>query len=852
MAHESLSLDPARSRSDAPAPGAPARDASSHVREKSTDDASRAVRRVVEYLKACGLSDAARASTLAGECAAETHESNADLHARAAVRRAMDRVAAWQAATFGELGSEPDALWLRAFVGAHPEAFLADPGQAGRLAAEFGDASSGRAPRTAHFSEQRLGRPRLPDWLRGLWPPLLLTVGVTVLLGTASAGQGWGPLEALWNGLLLLLLTHAAIGFWTAWSGFHHLETEDEPPAELPAAEPLRVAVAIPIYNEDAGAVFARVLTMQRSLLACAESRPRAGVAFEVFVLSDSQDPLIAAEEERSFRRVTASAAEADTLPIYYRRRRKNEHQKAGNLAEFFERFGQRYEYVVVLDADSLMRGESIAELVRRIHSAPRVALLQAPIVPVGGETLLSRALQWGTSVAGPLFTRGLSRWSGAHGNYYGHNAVIRTRAFLECCALPTLSGTPPLGGPLLSHDFVEAALLCRGGWEVRAAPDLEGSYEGLPPTLADYLVRDRRWCQGNLQHLRIAFSPGLAAMSRIHLLLGAAAYLAGPAGLVFSLVGLWALGAPSFPAGVTPLAVVALVVALLLGPRVLGVVAILRDRQRRQEHGGAVRLCASLGLEAIFAAALAPLLMTHHARIVLRILLGRAVGWAPQRRDPRALARAAARGEIGTTLLGLCCLGTVGWVAFARATPELLLWSAPLWLPLVLAMPIAALAGSAWLGRRLERWGLLLVPSETAPDPILLAAEELRSLTEGDLAGRFRDLILDPVLVRAHLARLSASPASPPTVTQPIRSLGGTEGELCQRALRMGPAGLCESERQALLGSADCVLFLHREAWCHWPIENWHMSRQSPQLPESGPKSALAARHVQFERAQA
>jgi membrane glycosyltransferase len=843
MANEPLSAHAPWSRPDVP-PRDSSHDASSHVRERAQSEASRATRRVLEYLRAFGLSDLDRARELAAAFAGETRESDPELHARAAVRKAQARVSAWHAATFGDLGGAPDALWLRAFVGAHPEVFLEDPERTREVASAFGDASSGRAPQTAHFSEQRLGRPRLPGWLRGLCLPLLSTFGISTLLVVSSrAPQGWGPLEALWLCLVSSLFFHSAIGFWTAWSGFRNARVEPAPEGGTRAAGSLRVAVAIPIYHEDAAAVFARVLAMQRSLLVQAKGSAPEAIAFEMFVLSDSQDPLIAAEEERAFRRVTASASEAREVPMFYRRRRKNEQQKAGNLAEFFERFGQRYDYVVVLDADSLMRGDTMVELVQRIDRSPQVALLQAPILPICGETLLSRALQWGSWVAGPLFNRGLCRWSGAHGNYYGHNAVVRTRAFLECCALPALSGTPPLGGPLLSHDFVEAALLCRAGWEVRAAPDLRGSYEGLPPTLADYLVRDRRWCQGNLQHLRVALSPGFPGMSRIHLLLGVAAYLAGPAWLMFALVGLALSRSHSliFPAWVC-LTSLLLVSVMLLGPRVLGVFATARDSKLRREHGGWLGLGASFWVEAILASALSPILMTHHVRMVLRILLGRAVGWTAQRRQARAGFLLSVHGETGTTLLGLGCLAAVAWVAAESARPALLWWFAPVWLPLILSIPLAWIASSPWVGRQLERVGLLLVPSETAPDPIVLAAEELRSLTESDLAGRFRDLILDPVLVRAHLARLAVDGGPGSALPVESKPLGSAEDELCQRALRVGPAGLSEAERQALLSASECVLFLHREAWCHWPIENWQLAREWPQLPEMRPLTPCAA----------
>lgn len=830
-------------------------DASSHVRERAPfagepEETSRAARRVAEYLKVFGLSDAGRVARIAADCAlsvlAEGGQTlDVEEQARAAVRFAQARVTAWKQATFGDLLGDPDAQWLRAFLGAHPEVFLEDPEQARRVAASFGDVALGRLPLTARFSEQKFGRPRFPGWVRGLVGPVTTTAVATLWLGHWVQGlRGLGLLELVWLGLFAFLFASAALGFFTALRGFVALREvrrtkEESLPGPTAAGEleqlPCSVVV-VPIYHEDAAGVFARVAAMRESLEVHA-----AGAPFEIFVLSDSQDPLIAAEEERAFRRVTAS--EGHAVSIYYRRRVKNERQKAGNLAEFFERFGSRYEYALVLDADSLMRGETMVELVRRIHQSPRVALLQAPIVPIGGETLLSRALQWSTSVAGPLFSQGLSRWAGPHGNYYGHNAVLRTRAFLECCSLPLLSGAPPFGGHFLSHDFVEAALLCRGGWEVRSAPELEGSYEGLPPTLGEYVTRDRRWCQGNLQHLRVVLSPGLPMMSRIHLFVGATAYLAGSLWLAFSLLGFVLLGQDSSTSGSfgqgslgqdrsTALGVFGLALVMLLAPRFLGFVAALANARRRQEHGGVLRLAASFFAELLFAAAIAPILMLHHVRIVFSILVGRAVGWGAQKRKASGGLSASARGELGTTLLGVALVGTV--VLFAQGgTLGALVWLAPVWLPLTLSIPIAALASSTRVGLLFERFGLLLVPSETIPDPLVERAEELRHLTEGDLAGRFRDLILDPVLVRAHLVRLVRG--------RPLLRRDGapkeepSDLELCQRALRAGPAGLSETERQALLGDAAAVRFLHQEAWCHWPVESWQVARERPQLPSTG-----------------
>jgi membrane glycosyltransferase len=796
---------------------------SSHVRSRSVDLPSRAARRVAEYLWALGLTDAVRIAALAEQIAAESHVEDADEHAQVAMRRAQERFESWRAAVFSTFARDPEPLWLRGFLAACPEVFLEEPGLARAAVAQFGDFESGRLPMGASFAEQALVPAAVPNWLRGLLVPASLTAAASLALLIALGADGLSALELGWTALFGFLFGLAAIGCFTALLGF----SRRAPPgfsgsgvdeAARPAAatlEPLpRSAVIMPIYHESAEQVFAAVAAMREELLACS-----GGEAFEIFVLSDSRDPALAAEEERAFRRVSASAGES--IPVFYRRRALNQRQKAGNLMEFFERWGHRYEYVVVLDADSLMTGATLTQLVSRMHASPRLALLQAPIALAGGETLFARSLQFASSLCGSLFTRGLSRWSGSNANYYGHNAVIRVQAFLACCALPRLEGQPPLGGHILSHDFVEAALLCRGGWEVRLAHDLSGSFEGLPPTLPQYVARDRRWCQGNLQHLRVAAATGLAGMSRLHLLLGVASYLAGPAWLMFLIFGV----VLSQSAGSSAYAALGVWIAcctavLLLLPRLLGLVATLAQRQLRRAHGGGLRLSLGVLFELVLSAALAPLLMLHHTRIVLSILLGRAVGWGTQSRRATGSFGTSLRSEGWTTLCGAALAGGL-WLW----APGLLAWLSPIWVPWLLAIPIAALASSVSLGS-FTRWlGLLLVPSETEPDPLIARAEELRAFTAGDQAARFRDLVLDPVLVAAHLARLPEPPPGEPTQCL---------AELRQRALRVGPAGLSEAERQTLARDAESIRWLHSEAWCCWPIESWNLARERPQLPAS------------------
>ncbi|MDB5437834.1 MAG: glucans biosynthesis glucosyltransferase MdoH, partial [Caulobacteraceae bacterium] len=313
------------------------------------------------------------------------------------------------------------------------------------------------------------------------------------VLGTAAIS----PLQ--WVQIILFLPLSALLSCWFVNSlvGYVAMGKKRLRASRLEPSAPLahpkgRTAILAPVYNEDPAAVAGRLLAMARSL-----AGHGAQDAFDIFVLSDTRNRQVAAAEVEAFHDLSA----ASPLPVYYRRRPENTHRKSGNLAEWVQRFGAAYPQMIVLDADSLMTGECMLRLVGEMERRPDLGLIQTLPVIVGAKTLFARWIQFGTRVYGQVASAGLAWWSGAEAAYWGHNAVIRTKAFAESCGLPELKGAAPFGGHIMSHDVVEAGLMRRAGWTVMFEPTLPGSYEEAPPTVADFMVRDRRWCQGNVQH---------------------------------------------------------------------------------------------------------------------------------------------------------------------------------------------------------------------------------------------------------------------------------------------------------------------------------------------------------------
>lgn len=533
-------------------------------------------------------------------------------------------------------------------------------------------------------------------------------------------GGGFTILEVAILALFTPTFAWITIPFWTAVTGFllhllrrdpntlQPMETVDARRTARPSPPVGRTAVVIPVRNEDAEAVAARVSAMVSSL-----GRAGAGGAFHVHLLSDTSDIEIAAAEEFAWVQLQARHP---GVPILYRRRERNTGRKAGNVWEFCTRCVDQYDYMVVLDADSLMTGAALVTMALEMDASPDVGLIQSVPLPARQRTLFGRLVQFAGCLYGPMLAAGQSFWQGGSANYWGHNAIVRLRPFVEHCALPTLRGRPPLGGEVLSHDFVEAALMRRAGWKVVLDARLAGSWEEVPGTVADFARRDRRWAQGSLQHLRLLATPGLHGLSRLHFLLGAMGYISSPLWLLFLVFGsvyvlLPDVHGPSILAGPGPLPVglslLAVTAVLLFLPKALALA--LRMGTTSADFGGRASLLAGSLVETVFSVLLAPLMMVYHTRFVTSIALGRSVEWGAGPRDGAVPTwRESVRAGAAPTVLGIVWGSATLW-----ASPLFFLWMSPIFLGLLLSVPLLRLTASPTLGRRASGIGLLTVPSE-------------------------------------------------------------------------------------------------------------------------------------------
>ncbi|MFD3190641.1 glucans biosynthesis glucosyltransferase MdoH [Sedimentitalea sp. HM32M-2] len=585
--------------------------------------------------------------------------------------------------------------------------------------------------------------------VRGIayWRLLAFSPAILATLALTWAIHGWfddGGINAVEMLLLVLICFNF---FWIAFTvstvalGLVSLARR-EPPARPVPPQPQRVALLMPIYNE----VPWYVLGNARSMLE--ELRARGGAHdYSMFILSDTRDDAIAAQEQESVLALQESLSPG--LKLYYRRREQNTDRKVGNIADWVANWGGDYPAMLVLDADSLMTGRAILRLTDALARDPGAGLIQSFPQLIGAQSVFARMQQFANGVYGAALAEGVARWCGQEGNYWGHNAIIRTAAFASCAGLPHLRSWRGQDRLIMSHDFVEAGLLRRAGWGVRFLPRIRGSYEETPQTLVDHILRDRRWCQGNLQHLNLLWSRGFRSISRFHMFHGAVGYLMSP--IWFALLVMWALIGVGEDASVlvyfsetnplTPtwpeltearhVLIIVLMYAMLLAPKLMGIAALPLTGVRFQEFGGGWRFALSFLSEVLLSVIYAPILMVQQMIAVFRTLFGLQKGWSPQARD-------GGRYGLGT-LIKCHILETVSGAALMTGILAGLVspWLLPIAVSLVCAVPLSALSGLPMAGRARGWMGT----REVYREPLITQAarhyrNELKSLLEHDVTG--------------------------------------------------------------------------------------------------------------------
>lgn len=658
--------------------------------------------------------------------------------------------------------------------------------------------------------------------------------------------------------LFVILFAHIAIGFVTALLGFYVINRGGDsrlitstlkPDEDVPLAS---TAVIMPVFNEDVSRVFEGLRVIYRSLQDTGKIEN-----FDFFILSDSNQPNQWIQEEVAW--IELCKQVNGFGKIFYRKRRQQINKKAGNVADFLRRWGKNYRYMVVLDADSIMTGKSLVQLAGLMQKNPTVGIIQTAPRLVNGETLYSRLQQFANRLYSPLFLAGLNYWQQYDGNYWGHNAIIRVQPFIDHCALPSLPGSEPFGGRILSHDFVEAALMRKAGWGVWLAPDIEGSYEEGPPTLIDSAKRDRRWCQGNIQHSWLLSAKGFRPVNRFHLLTGIMAYVSSPLWLLFlilSTIHVFNLAAePAKPGDIfesyttlfgreveLPEGFVLFVLTMLLLflPKIISVILTLQDQARSASFGGRWPVLFSALLETAISALLAPVNMIFNSKFVIFILLGQGVSWVTQKRggDDDTDWR-----EAILTHSPQVAFGVVWGVSSYILLPSFFWWLSPVLAGLVLSIPLSIALSKNSLGRQALRLRLFMTPDEVNP-PFELhrlkknleeCYKHMRPLEALRSDYGLLQAVLDPYVNAVHVSMLRQR--------KPSEESRDYFASLRSRLLYEGPSGFSTKEKMALLLDAESMMWLHRELWrlpAQALAEWWRLAVRQYNVLTAAPITAL------------
>lgn len=643
------------------------------------------------------------------------------------------------------------------------------------------------------------------------------TIAATWAMSTVLPYHGADWLEAIIIVLFAVLFCWVSAGFWTAITGFLLLAFHGDrfvisrratPDATIP--DDARTAIVMPICNEDVQRVFA-------GLRATYESLQRTGHLehFDFFVLSDSGDPDIRTAEADAWLHICRALDGFGR--IFYRWRRHRVKRKSGNIDDFCRRWGGKYRYMIVLDADSVMSGDCLTRLVQLMEGAPSAGIIQTAPRAAGRDTLYARIQQFATRVYGPLFTAGLHYWQLGESHYWGHNAIIRLDPFIKHCALAPIPGKGSLSGEIMSHDFVEAALMRRAGWAVWIAYDLDGSYEEMPPNLLDELGRDRRWCHGNLMNFRLFGAPGFHRVHRAVFITGVMAYLSAPLWFLFlilstALLAKHTLIAPEYftqPRQLFPIwpewhpekaaALFSATATVLFLPKILSVLVLWAQGPKR--FGGAIHLALSMAIEAAFSVLAAPVRMLFHTRFVTAAFLGWKVHWkSPPREDAQTHWGDAVRRHGLHTVIGIVWAAIVYWL-----NPSFLWWLSPVVGALIVSIPLSVLSSRVSLGRRMRRLRLFMIPEEVRPPRELRATR--KHLRNAPPMPDFRQAVVDPV-TNALMCAIGT------TRFPHDRRLIAVREAHVRHALEVGPDKLTGKQKLVLLSDPLSLSALHLAVW--------------------------------------
>lgn len=677
---------------------------------------------------------------------------------------------------------------------------------------------------------------------------LLLTIAQTVVatwyMKTILPYQGWAlidPMEminqnwqqsvlqilpyVLQTGILFLfavLFCWVSAGFWTALMGFLQLMMGKDKYSisyGLNGDEPInpehRTALIMPICNEDVERVYAGLRATWESVVRTGEQEN-----FDVYILSDSYNADIALAEQKAWMELVRDVGGEGR--IFYRRRRRRVKRKSGNIDDFCRRWGSQYSYMVVLDADSVMSGECLTGLVRMMEANPNAGIIQSSPKASGMDTLYARCQQFATRVYGPLFTAGLHFWQLGESHYWGHNAIIRVAPFIEHCALAPLPGEGSFAGSILSHDFVEAALMRRAGWGVWIAYDLPGSYEELPPNLLDELKRDRRWCHGNLMNFRLFLVKGMHPVHRAVFLTGVMSYLSAPLWFMFlalstALQVVHTLMEPQYflqPRQLFPvwpqwrpelaIALFSTTMVLLFLPKLLSIMLIWFKGAK--QYGGVMRVTVSLFLEMLFSVLLAPVRMLFHTIFVVSAFLGWEVVWNSPQRDDDATPWSEAFKRHGWQMaLGIVWAAGMGWLDL-----NFLWWLAPIVFSLILSPFVSVYSSRSTTGNASKRARLFLIPEEYEPPKELVDTDRYLELNrERALKDGFMHAVFNPSF-NALASAMATSRHLKSDVLEFARD------RQVDQALSESPAKLDRDRRLALISDPVTLSRMHFRLWQH------------------------------------